>query len=393
MLAKVFGAMLGIVAVVTTLVHSPARPPVGAAKTATTTGEKIANEKNKTVQNAKSKVVFQTSEKKSVKKSLQTTVGAATPAVSVTSSSLLSTLNVQVKTESNLPPPPVDWSTINQKARDAAVNIICTSMRGGSFEPLSGSGIVIDPRGIILTNAHVAQYLLLQDYQGKNFLTCIGRTGSPAVPAYTLKFLYIAPQWIASNYQKIVDERPTGTGENDFALLQIASSTDPELKLPQTFVALSPDGSEEGIKTDDSVLLVGYPAGFLGGIAIQRDLYIVSTIVNIGKLLTFKSNTLDAFSLGGSPVAQHGSSGGAVVSREGKLLGIIVTATDSTETSERDLDAISVSHINRSLNSETYLKLDSLLASDLENFSTQFNARVVPNLKKLLFYQLNSRNQ
>lgn len=377
----------------TALVESPARPPVGAAKTGATTTEKISAEKNKPAQDTKGKVVLQTPEKKPVKKSPPPAAGTAAPTASATFSPPLSTLNVQPKIEALPPPPPVDWNEINLKGRDAAVNIICTSVRGGSFEPLSGSGIMIDPRGIILTNAHVAQYLLLQDYQGKNFLTCIGRTGSPAVPTYTLKILYIAPQWIASNYQKIADERPTGTGENDFALLQVASSTDPDLKLPSTFAALAPDGNEENIKTGEPVVLVGYPAGFLGGIAIQRDLHIVSTIVNIGKLLTFRHDTLDAFSLGGSPVAQHGSSGGAVISRNGKLLGIIVTSTDSADTALRDLDAISVSHINRSLNSETYLKLDSLLASNLENFSTEFNARVVPNLKKLLFYQLNSRNQ
>ncbi|MBI2476054.1 MAG: trypsin-like peptidase domain-containing protein [Candidatus Taylorbacteria bacterium] len=285
-----------------------------------------------------------------------------------------------------------DWSAINQKARAAIINIICTSQTAGLFEPLSGSGVVIDQRGIIITNAHIGQYFLLKDYRQKNFLTCVARTGSPAKPAYTLKLLYLSSRWLQDNYKNITAEHPTGTGENDFALLQIASSTNPDLALPPFFPALATEGNEDGIKTGNSVVLASYPAGFLGGIAIQRDLYIVSSIVNIGRRFTFKEGTLDAFSLGGSPVAQRGSSGGAVVNAEGKLLGIIVTSTDAKDTADRNLDAISIAHINRSLAAETNLTLDSLLASSLENFSAHFETDILPDLKKLLLDEVNSKN-
>ena len=46
---------------------------------------------------------------------------------------------------------------LNLKARRALVNILCTTKRGGLFSPISGSGVFIDPRGVILTNAHVGQ--------------------------------------------------------------------------------------------------------------------------------------------------------------------------------------------------------------------------------------------
>ena len=52
----------------------------------------------------------------------------------------------------------VSFSKINEVTRDAIVNIFCTTKSGGSFKPITGSGVVIDKRGIILTNAHVAQY-------------------------------------------------------------------------------------------------------------------------------------------------------------------------------------------------------------------------------------------
>ena len=184
-----------------------------------------------------------------------------------------------------------------------------------------------------------------------------------------------------------------GTGEHDYALLQITGTTNPDLKLPHTFPAVALDDNEDNIKTNNQTLLASYPAGFLGGIAIQRDLYIVSTIVNIGKRYTFRDGTLDAFSLGGSPVAQHGSSGSGAISGSGKLLGIIVTSTDAADTSKRDLDAISVAHINRSLSTETRLTLDSLLASDVSAFGKTFDEETLPHLKKLFIDRLDSKNR
>ncbi len=410
MLAKIFGILLGIIGLATTTVHSPAPPATVAPKmqsavvkvtekTATSTDVgnfKKVKDTSGDFSQLKSPVKVQ-KKKPSAKAVIPIAAApksaeAPRPATTTTSLNPPLTGRATEAKRFGLASPIIDWSAINQKVRQVIVNILCTSRTAGLFEPLSGSGVIIDPRGVILTNAHVAQYLLLKDYGVKNFLTCIARTGSPATPAYTLKILYISPQWLQDNYKNITDQHPTGTGENDFALLQIVGSTDPDLTLQKSFPALSTDGNEDDIKTGAPVVLAGYPAGFLGGIAIQRDLYIVSSIVNIGQRFTFRTGTVDAFSLGGSPVAQHGSSGGAVVSSQGKLLGIIVTSTDAKDTAGRDLDAISIAHINHSLAAETSLSLDSLLASNLENFSAQFEREVLPGLKKLLLDELNSKN-
>ncbi len=406
MLAKIFGLVLGVLGVTTVIVDAPARPTTAVLKaepsvikmiekTATSTNGELA-QKTKAAITSTTKVHTQKIPKKpEVKPPPKVTPPAAeAPRLATTSalsasSSPLSTFNL--KLETNLPPS--DFNLINQKTRKALVNIICTSQTAGSFEPLSGSGVIINPRGIILTNAHVAQYFLLEDYRTKNFLTCIARTGSPATPKYTLKLLYISKQWVQENYKNITSQKPVGTGENDYALLQITGSTNPDIKLPAAFPAITFESNEDKIKTNDQILLASYPAGFLGGIAIQRDLYIVSTIVNIGKRYTFKDGTLDAFSLGGSPVAQHGSSGSGAISGSGKLLGIIVTSTDATDTSSRDLDAISIAHINRSLSTETHLTLDSLFASDIAAFGKTFDEETLPNLKKLFIDELDSKNR
>ena len=138
------------------------------------------------------------------------------------------------------------------------------------------------------------------------------------------------------------------------------------------------------IKKGENVLIAGYPAGFLGGIAIQKDLYITSTITDIEDVFTFKENTLDLFSLGGSIVAQQGASGGAVVTKENGLIGIIVTSSDGDTTDERDLRAITLSHINRSLISNSEMTLEELLGGNLLQKTLDFSSSTVPTLTKLL---------
>ncbi len=311
--------------------------------------------------------------------------------VSSATSSPLSAVNLNFTTNNPVPFPPVNFEKINESVRKALVNIICTSLSGGYFNALSGSGIIIDPRGIILANAHVAQYLLLKNYQKQNFIDCVARIGSPAVSAYTLSLVYISPSWVKTNYKNIRKEGSLGTGEDDFALLKITGPTNTDNVLPSSFPFVQIDFTESEINSGRPVLIAGYPAGFLGGIAIQRDLYAVSSIVNIGKLYTFKTNTLDAFSLGGSPVAQKGSSGGGVVGANGKLEGIIVTSTDASSTDNRDLDAISISHINRSLFAETGQTLNTLLSGDIEGFAESFKNEKLPELYKLLTDELDSK--
>lgn len=281
--------------------------------------------------------------------------------------------------------PPADFSGVNEAARNAVINILCTSAASGSFEPLSGSGVVIDPRGVILTNAHVGQYILLAHSLPNDFLRCMARTGSPARTAYALNLLYISPAWVKSNYRNIIKNNPSGTGENDFALLLAAAPSDPRLAAATAYAYLPYATDDADIVPGDPALTVAYPAGFLGGIGIQLDLYQTSSISTINKLFTFGEGTADLIGLGGSVVAQPGSSGGAVVSADGKLIGLIVTLIGGkNNTSGRDLMAISLGHINRSLEADTGLSLPRLLSGDLARFAERFNASTSPALANLL---------
>ena len=283
--------------------------------------------------------------------------------------------------------------SLNDSVRNATVNIICTTAASGPFNSISASGVIVDPRGVIMTNAHVAQYFLLKDYPSPNFVQCIIRAGSPARNAYTAIPLFIPPDWIADNAAKLTETEPLGSGEHDWSLLLVTGPAGPSTPYPSSFnyVPITNSDANQG----DNVLIAGYPAGFLGGITIAKDLYAASANATVSTLYTYATSTPDLFSIGGTIVAQHGSSGGPVTrinpsSPTGiSLLGIIVTATDAPDTANRDLRALASSYIVRDFVAEAGLTLQQFLNSNLTSQAIFFAQQVAPQLTNQLTSVLN----
>ncbi len=276
--------------------------------------------------------------------------------------------------------------SINASTRKAVVNIICTAKSGGVFKPVSGSGVIIDPRGVILTNAHLANVLLLKDYPSPGFIDCVVRTGSPARNTYRAELLYISSTWVRKNKNSIIEEDPTGTGQNDFALLRITEMVSPSEPLPATFPYIEYELEENSVQENQPIVIVAYPASFLGGITIQKDLHITSTVSTITKLYTFdQAGLLDLISVGTSILAQKGSSGGAVVRQQSaKLTALIVTSSAGETTRERELNAITIAHINRSLKAEMGFDLEEFLSTDLAAVAHDFQTIVAKGLTDIL---------
>lgn len=278
------------------------------------------------------------------------------------------------------------FGDINNMTRDALVNIFClTKGPHATITPISGSGTIIDPRGVILTNSHIAQYFLLKDYPTEGFVNCLIRTGSPAKASFKASLLYLSPPWVEENAKAIVTENPVGTGEHDFALLLIDESLTGS-PLPSTFSYLEFDTSEGIATKDDDILIGAYPAGFLGGKTIQESLYASTALTTIREIFTFDLDDgyLDVIALGGSVVAQQGSSGGAVVNAKGKIIGLISTSSDGETTADRDLRAISLEHIERSLLEHNKTTLDELLSGDLTAKATAFSETAAPTLLQII---------
>ena len=272
--------------------------------------------------------------------------------------------------------PAVPIAELTLHVRKSVVNVFCTSARGGSFRPITGSGVIIDPRGIVLTNAHVAQYFLLEDDPLYGIIDCVLRDSSPAKRAYEAKLLYLPPTWVVANAAQINNDFSTGTGEHDYALLLITASLRKDIALPDTFPFVAPERDVETVAPGASVLLAGYPAGFLDGILAQRDLFLVSSITDIKRRYTFSNvppPLLDVVGLGGNILAQSGASGAAVVqTTTGRLIGIVVTSTLAPTTEERNLNAVTLGHIGRSIFAHERKTLEQFLANDPKSLVAAF---------------------
>lgn len=263
--------------------------------------------------------------------------------------------------------PALSPEMVNLHARGATVNILCIA-GGNEFAPVSGSGVAIADN-VILTNAHVGQYVLLQDYSPID-ISCLVRTGSPAAVIGRAHVTFISSPWISQHAQDIVKENPTGTGKNDVAILTIEPSAN-AVGTPPSPITF--DSREAIAFQGDTVTIASYPAGFLGGLTIERSLALVSTVASVGELYSFEGNAIDMFSVGGTIVAQGGSSGSAVVNGWGKLVGIITTSSTGKTTSERDLRAITLAHVDRVVRAETGSPLEYLVAHAKEYASLHQN--------------------
>ncbi|MBI3020276.1 MAG: trypsin-like peptidase domain-containing protein [Parcubacteria group bacterium] len=307
---------------------------------------------------------------------------AATPAVQ-------SEPPKEPKTVTPEPPkaPLLSATALNTLVRASTVNIFCTL--AGETDAASGSGIVIDPRGIVLTNAHIAQYFLLDTRDGEEFVRCAIRTGSPAEKSFSGELLYIPSAWIEAHAENITQNGWADNGEHDYALVRaVLSAEEATSSLPA--LSLAYDGA--GLARTEPVLVASYPAGFLGGQAIQKNLWQVSSFTSIKELYRFATTSqdlIDVVSVNGIIGAQEGSSGGALVRTEdGKLLGVVVTRSAGDTTGERDLFSLSIPYVNADIVTDLKKTLQEFLASDIDAYQEWFNENVRPRLKEKLMMEI-----
>lgn len=232
---------------------------------------------------------------------------------------------------------------------------MCYVPTGSGLHSISGSGVFIDAKGIILTNAHIAQYFLLVDRGA----SCTIRSGSPAVDAYKAKLMYLSPLWIRANTTVLTQILPVGTGEYDFALLAVTKSTT-ATPLSSSFPFIPLASLPPPALTP--VVIASYGAQFLDVSQIQSELFPTVVFGAVKNVYTFATNTIDILDLGGSAAAQEGSSGGGVADASGSLVGMITTSTVQGATDTRSLSAITASYVRAEYARETGLSLDSLLS-------------------------------
>lgn len=261
--------------------------------------------------------------------------------------------------------------------RAALVNIICYAPAGSGLHSISGSGVFVDPKGAIITNAHIAQYFLLADRD----VSCDIRVGSPAADTYDAALAYIPPEWVSANASVLAQAEPTGTGEYDFAFLAVTKSAT-GAPLPSSFPHI-PLAATASSRFGAPVVIASYGAQFLAPGQIQSALFPTIVFGSVKGVFTFASSTIDVLALGGSAAAQEGSSGGGVADASGALTGIITTSTTEGATDTRKLDAITASYIRAEYAHETGQSLDALLVLPPSAATADFAPRI-PALEALI---------
>jgi len=269
----------------------------------------------------------------------------------------------------------------------AIVNILCSPKEDSdTLHAISGSGVIIDPKGIILTDAHIGQFFLLEHgVPNQDAYECIIRTGSPAEVAYEADAVYVSSAWIQDNPSVIIEDQPLGTGEHDIALLAIDGSAT-RAPLPSSFpyVPLAQDAPDTG----DQVIIGSYAAQFLDASNIRSDLTSTIVYTTVKDIFTFYQDTVDIVSLGGSVAAQEGSSGGGVVNPNAQLVALVTTSTVEGDLTKRELNAITAPYIRRVIAADTGSDVDSYLSQSVTSLVSEYS-HLAGYLANILVEQIN----
>ncbi len=277
--------------------------------------------------------------------------------------------------------------SIDEIVKDALVNVYCQYKTDEYIRTTTGTGFFISQKGVILTNAHVAQFLLLKNTKNAD-IECVIRNGNPASPKYHAELLYISPTWIFENADLITEESPRGTGERDYALLYISKSID-TTPLPTQFPSIPIDTAllSRGV-IGTSVVTAGYPAEALIRNGADAELLPVVASTTVGTLYTFGSNYADIFSISESPVGEQGASGGPIVTQSKDVIGLIVTKGDANTEGTRSLRALTLSYVDRTIIEETGFSLAQNMRGDVAQRGGIFKKAMTPFLAEILEEEL-----
>ncbi len=283
-------------------------------------------------------------------------VKPATSEVVATSSKITQIISVPTAK-----PVPTASFNFDKTWRDAIVNPLCSG-----FGYSSGSGVIIDKRGVVLTNAHVAQSFLFHNWPDPALYDCSIRIGSPAQARYRAKILYIPDRYIEEDINGWYSTSDANYiyGRKDYALLYITERTDPTAKLPAEFTYLPPYIESAAPKASFGYL-IGYPASYLSEESLLRYLYMLSSPVFINEVKSLVGGTTgDVISFKGSIAGQHGSSGGAFINQKGEVAALITffdQGGQGTSTSDNILNATTLDYIDRDIKADTGLSLKEFL--------------------------------
>jgi len=184
---------------------------------------------------------------------------------------------------------PVNFSTaITQNQIDAEVQIVCTDGTGNWF---SGSGTIIDPKGIILTNRHVIE--------GAHMNTCI---------IGFIESISQEPDFgTEGNYNLAEVKYYTTTDDMDAAILYLENPTNKSYPYINIW-----DSNSSNLQFGTKIEAIGFPG--IGGSTIT---YTSGDFSGYGGVSNGTENYIKT-----TAILEHGNSGGAAYDSNGQFIGI-----------------------------------------------------------------------
>ncbi len=189
--------------------------------------------------------------------------------------------------QSDEAPPHSPLSRVIEKTLPSVVNVRVTALAAGGVAKGQGSGVVIDPDGIILTNFHVVQNALEVEV-------------------------------LLNDRRRFAGEVVGGVPEQDLAVVRVDAEDLDAITI----------GRSDRLKLGDDVVAIGFPLG-LGGPTVTKGI-VSATERSIRAGTETGSQRLQNL-LQTDAAINPGNSGGALIDRAGRLVGINTAAAQAAQ--------------------------------------------------------------
>lgn len=211
----------------------------------------------------------------------------------------------------------------------SVIQVLCHSRE----ELFTASGVIVNDRGLVLTNGHVAQ--IVADTGPKN---CQARHGNPAERFAGLEVAYIADITL-----KIPE---TEVPQRDLAFLRLVE--------PESLFSVAPV-SVALLERGEHVLTLGYPSEFLQSIITSANSNLVFSALAVGGYADVDDNlsTAEGYVFIGGIILQQGSSGTAIFTRRGEVAALMFATTKGATTADRKGIALTTPYMDKVLRLET----------------------------------------